>query len=380
MAIRTQIVGVLCILSCALLVAPSAYDKKLAKRDYDDQGKGYAYDSNGGYGNGAPNNTNGGQNNTGGGGQGNNATESILGLRNPEQFCADYLGFTEPYATTLTDTTTSSDYSTTTTFGTETALTTSADDTTIITNTVATTTETFVTTSTSTDVSTSTSTFYDFTAGPPMQPAGRRRAHAAARKRMEHKRAELPLPLQRFNESQISAACSDIVMPQTTTTIATVETSVSGTRTVPATITTATTFVTSTESVDGTETDSSTVLTVTTTATTARETTTLCAESQPISDIETSPDGGSIQFTSTDSAEACCRLCFAPASRCGVWKYSDVDAPRCELGIDANDATFTAPPTAQCPQYGRYILVAGATFVGGYGPCSAGPFVPAPVS
>ncbi|KAJ7036509.1 hypothetical protein C8F04DRAFT_471788 [Mycena alexandri] len=392
MAIRT-LLATLCILSCALLVAPSAYiDKKgaLARREGYDQGGGYGYhnggyDTHGGYDHNGGHAANGGHNHPGHGGhQGHhNASDVILGFDDPERFCADYLGFSELYATTQTVTETDSPTITetsseTTDIGTSTFQTT-LEGTVKVTITVATTTDPGIATSTETDY-TSTSTVYQYTAGPPQQPAGRRRAHAAARKRMQavvHKR-DLPPPLQRFNESEISAACSDIAMPQTTyqTSTTTAEQTATATTTtqIPATTTTTTTtLATTTLFPSDTETDYAATLTATTTAP-GTPTTTVCAQSQPVSDIITGTDGGTIGAgTTVTSAEECCQLCFAPLSGCGVWKYAAIDNS-CELGTGAVDPSSTAPPTGQCPHYGRYTLVAGVSFVGGQGPCSAGQY------
>ncbi|KAJ7777213.1 hypothetical protein B0H16DRAFT_1449329 [Mycena metata] len=379
MAVRTQALATLCILSCALLVAPSAYIEKkgaLGRRDGYDQGGGYnqnggydhngGYDQNGGYGNNNGNGSDGGGGGGGGDGHGGqNASEIILEYPDPERFCADYLGFTEPYATTQTVnatealTTTTETSTETVDLGTETDTSTSVDGTDIVTQTVATTTET--------DSFTSTTTTYEYTA--PAPPGSRRRRHAAARKRMQaaQKRDILPPRLRQFDDAEISAACSDIAMPQTeyqTATTVTVDETETDTFTTtsfvgPTTTTTTVNVITTTYTQD-TSTTLFTTLTATTTSTTAVPTATLCAESRRIAQIGIASDGGTVAVFTHLDANHCCLKCFGDIivdgaiPNCGAWQYNSVDGI-CEIasGAMGTETRFG------CTQVGRYIVTDG---------------------
>ncbi|KAJ7036513.1 hypothetical protein C8F04DRAFT_1094711 [Mycena alexandri] len=405
MAIRTQL-ATLCILSCALLVAPSAYiDKKssLGRRDGYDQGGGYnqnggydqgggynqngGYDHNGGYDqNGGYDHNNGNGNGGGGNGHhgGRNASEVILGFDDPERFCADYLGFSEPYATTQTVTATEAVATITETvvsdidLGTETDTSTIVEETDTVTQIVATTTDVSTTTSTETDLFTSTTTTYQYTA--PAPPAARRRrAHAAARKRMQatQKRDMLPPGLRHFDDAEVSAACSDIAMPQTayqtaTTVIAdqTETDTFTTTSFIGPTTTTTTLAVTTTTFPPDTETDLATTLTATTTSTTAFPTATLCAQSRSIAQIGIASDGGSVQIFNNLNADQCCLKCFGTFAipNCGAWQYDSV-LGACQI---ASGAQMGLETRSGCLLVGRYIVTDGGAFMGGDGPCSGG--------
>ncbi|KAJ7138797.1 hypothetical protein C8R46DRAFT_1047219 [Mycena filopes] len=278
-------------------------DRPISKRYGYDQSKGYGYDSNG-YGNtgydhnggythqGGPESTSGGQHDDHQQ-QHKNVTQVILALNDPQRFCAEYLGFTEPYATTQTVTesstisptldTTTETSSETTNLGTEVIQTIEATLTGIST-TLTTTTQTLTSTSTETDTTTITTStsFYELTA------PGRRRAHAAARRRMQAARKrDLPLPLQSFNEAEIISACSEIVMPQTTTTSTTSTLTVPQTKTdkttttseiARTTTTSAITTITFTTFPEDTQTTFTTTPTTTTTTATAYAIGTQCAQ------------------------------------------------------------------------------------------------------
>ncbi|KAJ7027945.1 hypothetical protein C8F04DRAFT_1266533 [Mycena alexandri] len=407
MASRTQI---LAILSCALLATPSAFIEKKSspsKREGYDQGGGYGANDgyhNGGYGEhdgygyqngGYPNGgyPGGGHQNGGHHPQGGhqNASEVILGFRDPEEFCSQYLSIS-PYATTQTATQTSTTSPTlvtvtstsTTNLGTNPTL---EDTKTAATATVATTTETLTSTSTEVDTSTlSTSTFYEFTPPPPQPTTVMRRANAAARRRAHAhaaRKRDLPLPLRQFDDAEVSSACSDIVMPQTDFQTATTTTTVAQTETDTTTTTSnipPTTTITATTTLypEDTETDFSTAPPVTTTTTTTfLPVMTQCAPSRPVSLITTGSDGGKITFTSNiPTADACCQLCFGNAtSYCGAWKWCEFDGS-CELGVGAMDPGSSAPASDQCPTLGRYEFTEPGAFVGGDGPCSSGQYAP----
>ncbi|KAJ7027949.1 hypothetical protein C8F04DRAFT_1399296 [Mycena alexandri] len=343
--------------------------KRYDKRDgYD---KGYGYNgrySSGSYGGGY--NTGGHTDgNRHGGGHNNETALQVLSNRNGTEFCSQYLAQTTQTVIETTLATKTNDL--------ETVTATSTEQTTMtVTTAVATITNTFTTTSTEVD-STTVTTATTYLHGLQQkrrhianQGLDRRLAHVAAaqHKRMQtRKRDMLPHWLQHFNETEVSSACSELVMPQITFQTATVTQTDTTTTTsqIGPTTTTATLTFTSTTLSLVTETDSTTTLTATTTATTAYAIATECA--QPVHFASVTSD--SATFYSTDvqpDADLCCAVCLNNSAGCGFY-YLDSNH-NCFISV-ANGTDES--PDLQCPNgVSQYIYdTSSSDASGGLGPC-----------
>ncbi|KAJ7027946.1 hypothetical protein C8F04DRAFT_1237901 [Mycena alexandri] len=344
--------------------------KRYDKRDGYDNGYGY---NNGGYSGGS---YGGGYNNGGhtdgnhhGGGHNNETALQVLSNRNGTEFCSQYLAQTTQTVTETTLATKTND------LGTVTATSTEQTKMTVKTA-VATITNTFTTTSTEID-STTVTTATTYLRGlqqkrgrSPDQGLDRRLAHVAAEqhKHMQtRKRDMLPHWLQHFNETEVSSACSELVMPQTTFQTATVTQTDTTTTTsqIGPTTTTATLTFTSTTLSLVTETDSTTTLTATTTATTAYAIATECAQPSYFASVTSDSDS----FFNTgvqQDAYSCCTVCLSDSAGCGFYY------------LDSNQNCFIAvargtveSPNLQCPSgFSQYTVdTSSDENVGGLGPC-----------